>query len=64
MACHAQVAKLFRAAAAAETVHALNHFNALDGVGDTSDNIKAAISGEDYEVEDMYPAMILSLIHI
>ena len=55
---HAQIAKLFRAAAAAETVHALSHFNALDGVSGTADNVKAAISGEDYEVETMYPAFI------
>jgi rubrerythrin len=55
---HAQAAKLFRAAAAAETVHALSHFNALDGVGSTADNIQAAISGEDFEVETMYPAFI------
>ena len=55
---HAQVAKLFRAAAAAETVHALSHFNVLKGVSETTDNLKAAISGEDYEVETMYPAFI------
>ncbi len=55
---HAQVAKLFRAAAAAETVHALSHFNVLDGVSETTDNLKAAIAGEDYEVETMYPGFI------
>ncbi len=50
-----QVAKLFRAAAHAETVHALNHFRAMDGVGPTVDNLKAAISGENYEWVTMYP---------
>jgi rubrerythrin len=53
-----QVAKLFRAAAAAETVHAHNHFRALDGVGSTNDNLKAAIEGENYEVVSMYPEFI------
>lgn len=55
---HAQVAKLFRAAAAAETVHALSHFRVLGGVAETADNVKAAVEGEDYEVETMYPAFI------
>ena len=50
-----QVAKLFRAAAAAETVHALNHFNALNGVLSTRENLDAAIAGENYEVVTMYP---------
>ena len=53
-----QIAKLFRAAAAAETVHANNHFRALDGVGMTSDNLKAAIEGENYEWVTMYPEFI------
>ena len=53
-----QVAKLFRAAAAAETVHALNHFRAMEGVKSTEDNLKTAIAGESYEVTTMYPAMI------
>jgi rubrerythrin len=53
-----QVAKLFRAAAAAETVHAHNHLRALDGVGSTADNLKAAIAGENYEWVTMYPEFI------
>lgn len=53
-----QVAKLFRAAAAAETVHALNHFRAMDGVATTNDNLKTAIAGENYEWVTMYPAFI------
>jgi rubrerythrin len=50
-----QIAKLFRAVAAAETVHANNHFRALDGVKSTSENLKEAINGENYEVVSMYP---------
>jgi rubrerythrin len=53
-----QIAKLFRAAAAAETIHAHNHFNALGGVQSTTENLKAAIAGENYEVVTMYPGMI------
>jgi rubrerythrin len=53
-----QIAKLFRAAAHAETVHALAHFRAMDGVGGTQDNLKAAIGGENYEVITMYPDFI------
>ena len=53
-----QIAKLFRAAAAAETIHAHNHFNALGGVKSTADNLKAAIEGENHEVVSMYPGMI------
>ncbi len=55
---YTQIAKLFRAAAAAETIHAHNHFNALGGVQSTEENLKAAIAGENYEVVTMYPAMI------
>lgn len=53
-----QVAKLFRAAAAAETVHAHAHFRVMGGVQGTVDNVKAAIAGEGYEVKDMYPGMV------
>lgn len=53
-----QAAKLFRAAAAAETVHAHSHLRALEGIGSTADNLKEAISGETYEFESMYPPMI------
>jgi len=53
-----QAARLFRAAAEAETVHAHNHLNVLKGVGDTSENLKAAIAGETHEFEHMYPEMI------
>ena len=50
-----QAAKLFRAAAAAETVHAHNHFRAMGAVKSTVENLKDAISGENYEVVTMYP---------
>ena len=53
-----QVAKLFRAAATAETVHALNHFRALGEIKSTEENLKAAIGGENYEVVSMYPEFI------
>ncbi len=53
-----QVARMFRAAAEAETVHAHAHLRALKGVGDTADNLKAAVAGETHEFENMYPAMI------
>lgn len=53
-----QVAKLFRATAEAETVHALNHLKELGGVKTTKENLEAAIGGEMYEVDSMYPPMI------
>jgi rubrerythrin len=53
-----QVARLFRAAAEAETVHARNHFNAMDGLGSTKDNLMAASMGEHYEFTRMYPPFI------
>ena len=53
-----QAAKLFRAVAAAETVHALNHLRELGDIKSTKENLEAAISGETYEFEDMYPRMI------
>ncbi len=55
---YAQVAKLFRAAAAAETIHAHNHLRALSGIKSTKENLMAAISGESYEFQKMYPRMI------
>lgn len=55
---YGQVAKLFRAVAAAETVHAHAHLRALKGVGTTAENLQAAIQGETFEFEAMYPPMI------
>jgi rubrerythrin len=52
-----QIAKLFRAAAAAETVHATNHLKAMDGIKSTAENLEVAIAGENYEVVTMYPTM-------
>ena len=53
-----QVAKLFRAVAEAETIHALAHFQTLKGVGTTAENLKAALAGETFEFTKMYPKMI------
>ena len=53
-----QIAKLFRAAAAAETVHAHAHLRVMGGVKDTKENLKAAIAGEAHEFKEMYPGFI------
>ncbi len=53
-----QIAKLFRAASDAETVHALNHLRVMKEVSTTSDNLKAARDGEVYEHNIMYPDFI------
>ncbi len=53
-----QVAKLFRAAAEAETVHAHSHLRTMAGVKSTVDNLQEAIAGETHEFKNMYPAMI------
>ena len=53
-----QIAKLFRAAAAAETVHAHAHLRVMGGVKDTKQNLQAAIAGEAHEFKEMYPAFI------
>ena len=53
-----QIAKLFRAAAEAETVHALNHLRVTGQVKSTLDNLGTAISGETYEFKKMYPDFI------
>ena len=55
---HPEVARLFRATAEAETVHARNHLEVMGGIGATRDNLEAAISGENYEFTKMYPAFI------
>ncbi len=49
------VAKLFRAVAEAETVHAHNHLRTLGEIKSTAENLEAAIAGEHYEVQTMYP---------
>jgi len=51
-------AKLFRAAADAETLHALKHFEVAGKIGSTADNLKDAVAGETYEYKDMYPDFV------
>ncbi|MFC2030465.1 rubrerythrin family protein [Chloroflexota bacterium] len=53
-----QVAKLFRAAADAETVHAHAHLRVMDGIQDTADNLEVAIEGEGFEFQEMYPGYL------
>lgn len=53
-----KAAKMFKAAAMAETVHALAHFKAAGEVGSTVENLTAAAAGETFEFEKMYPPMI------
>jgi rubrerythrin len=55
---HPQVARLFRAAAEAETVHAHAHLRTAGGINSTMDNLKEAIAGETHEFKSMYPEMI------
>jgi rubrerythrin len=50
------IAKLFRAIAYAEQVHATNHFKALGMLGSSKENLEEATAGETFEVEEMYPA--------
>ncbi len=52
------VAKLFRAAAEAETIHAHTHLRNAGKISDTAANLQDAISGETYEFTKMYPEMI------
>jgi rubrerythrin len=52
------VARLFRAAAEAETIHAQAHFANMGGVGTTLQNLEAAVAGETYEFTEMYPPMV------
>ncbi len=53
-----QAAKLFRAAAEAEAVHAHAHLRALSGIHNTRENLQEAVAGETHEFKSMYPAMI------
>ncbi len=53
-----QVAKLFRAAAEAETIHAHAHLRVMGGIKSTAENLAEAIEGEGYEFKEMYPAFI------
>lgn len=53
-----QVAKLFRAAAEAETVHAHAHLRVMGGIKGTAENLNAAIEGEGHEFREMYPKFL------
>ena len=53
-----QIARLFRAAAEAETLHAHAHLANMGGVGTTLQNLEAAVEGETYEFTEMYPPMV------
>ena len=53
-----QIARLWRAAAEAETVHARNHLKVLKGIKSTKDNLLASIGGENHEFTEMYPGFI------
>jgi len=53
-----QIARLFRAAAEAETVHARKHLETMGGIGSTKDNLRAAVAGEHYEFTQMYPGFL------
>ena len=53
-----QVARLFRAAAEAETVHAHNHLRIMGGIKSTQENLQEAIGGETFEYKEMYPNYI------
>jgi rubrerythrin len=55
---HPAVARLFRAAAHAETVHAHAHLRVMGGVHETAANLREAIGGETHEFQSMYPRMI------
>jgi len=57
---HANAAKMFRAAAEAETIHALAHLKAMQGIGSTAENLQEGVSGETYEFVSMYPPMLLA----
>lgn len=55
---HPRIARLFRAAAESETVHARNHLRTMGGIGSTRDNLGVAVEGELYEFTKMYPSFI------
>ena len=55
---HKQIARLFRAASEAETVHARNHLKVMQEIKSTKENLKSAIGGEHHEFTNMYPDFI------
>ncbi|MHB8169930.1 MAG: rubrerythrin family protein [Thermincolia bacterium] len=56
------IAKLFRATAEAETLHAMSHLKVLGLINSTEENLKAAIEGETYEFTEMYPGFIAEAV--
>jgi rubrerythrin len=52
------LARLFRAIAYAEEVHATNHFRELGKIGDPAANVQSCIEGENFEVSEMYPVYL------
>lgn len=50
------IARLFKAISHAEKIHARNHLRELHGIGSTTENLLEAFEGEEFEVEEMYPA--------
>lgn len=52
------IAKLFKAAAEAETVHAHNHLSVMGGIKSTLENLDEAYNGEHYEFSSMYPEFL------
>jgi len=55
---YSQVAKLFRAVAEAETIHAHSHLKEMGGINSTEENLRSAMEGEIYEFSEMYPEFI------
>ena len=55
---HPQIARLFRAGAESETVHARSHLQTMGGIKSTRENLEVAIGGEHYEFTQMYPGFI------
>lgn len=55
---YTHAARLFRATAEAETIHARLHLKGKGGIGTTGENLKEANAGETYEFKDMYPPMV------
>jgi rubrerythrin len=53
-----QIAKLFKAVAEAETIHAHNHLKQMGGIKSTKENLEEAMAGEVFEFQKMYPKMI------
>jgi rubrerythrin len=52
------IARLFRATAEAETIHAMNHLRAMKGVNSTEENLASAMAGEEFEFQSMYPKFV------